>query len=110
VDEGAAIQMNDYLTLGMTLGIPALLCFAMYVGFSLTRRLSFVLGDPPRTAEYRLLLTDDWLQTACHAGAVVLLVGFWFDGGLFKLATGATFWILLELGKPSRHSWISCTN
>jgi hypothetical protein len=30
---------------------------------------------------------------------VVLLVGFWFDGGLFKLATGATFWVLLELGR-----------
>jgi len=30
---------------------------------------------------------------------VVLLIGFWFDGGLFKLATGSTFWILLELGK-----------
>ena len=36
---------------------------------------------------------------ACRAGAIVLLVGFWFDGGLFKLATGATFWILLELGQ-----------
>jgi hypothetical protein len=29
----------------------------------------------------------------------VLLVGFWFDGGLFKLATAAPFWILLELGR-----------
>lgn len=28
-----------------------------------------------------------------------MLVGFWFDGGLFRLATGATFWILLELGR-----------
>jgi hypothetical protein len=34
---------------------------------------------------------------------VVLLVGFWFDGGLFKLATGATFWILLELGRMGDH-------
>ena len=30
---------------------------------------------------------------------MVLLVGFWFDGGLFKLATGAMFWVLLELGR-----------
>jgi hypothetical protein len=29
----------------------------------------------------------------------VFLVGFWFDGGLFKLATAAPFWILLELGR-----------
>ena len=28
-----------------------------------------------------------------------MLVGFWFDGGLFKLATPVLFWILLELGR-----------
>jgi hypothetical protein len=39
------------------------------------------------------------LQTACRAGAIVLLVGFWFDGGLFELATASPFWILLELGR-----------
>jgi O-antigen ligase len=38
VDEGMAIQLNDYLTLGMTLGVPALVCFAMYVGLSLSPR------------------------------------------------------------------------
>ena len=27
-----------------------------------------------------------------------MLVAFWFDGGLFTLATAAVFWILLELG------------
>ena len=37
--------------------------------------------------------------SVCRAGAVVLLVGFWFDGGLFKLAMAAPFWILLELGR-----------
>jgi hypothetical protein len=35
----------------------------------------------------------------CRAGALVLAVGFWFDGGLFELPTAATFWILLELGR-----------
>ena len=34
---------------------------------------------------------------------IVLFVGFWFDGGLFKLATAATFWILLELGRAGGH-------
>jgi hypothetical protein len=28
-----------------------------------------------------------------------MLVAFWFDGGLFKLATAAVFWILLELSQ-----------
>jgi hypothetical protein len=38
------------------------------------------------------------LRCACRAGALVMLVAFWFDGGLFKLATASVFWILLELG------------
>jgi hypothetical protein len=49
--------------------------------------------------DHRLLITDYWPKAVCRAGAVVLLVGFWFDGGLFKLATAAPFWILLELGR-----------
>jgi hypothetical protein len=31
-----------------------------------------------------------------------LLVSFWFDGGLFKLATASVFWILLELGAETK--------
>jgi hypothetical protein len=46
----------------------------------------------------------DWLKATCRAGAIVLLVGFWFDGGLFKLATASTFWILLELGSVANQS------
>jgi hypothetical protein len=54
------------------------------------------------------MMEAEWLKTICRAGAIVLLVGFWFDGGLFKLPTAATFWILLELGavqspKKARH-------
>ena len=35
VDESAAITLNDYLMLGATLGVPALICFIAYVGLSL---------------------------------------------------------------------------
>ena len=76
--------MNDYLMLGATLGIPALYCFGMYLWLSLTRKVK--------------ISKLDWSKTVYHASAIVLLVGFWFDGGLFKLATASTFWILLELG------------
>ena len=128
--EGGAMQMNDYLMLGSTLGVPALLCFLMYVGLCLKgsprskaqspkfngqrtedrgqrtevggrraedrgRRTE---GGLPNT-DHRSLATDHWAKAVCRAGAVVLLVGFWFDGGLFKLATAAPFWILLELGR-----------
>jgi len=59
--------------------------------------------DGAVATEYRLPITDYWLKTTCRGGAAVLLVGFWFDGGLFKLATAATFWMLLELGREEDH-------
>ena len=89
--ESAAIEMNDYLMLGATLGIPALFCFGMYLWLSLIQNSKFKIQNGKAQE-------NDWLQTTCRAGAIVLLVGFWFDGGLFKLATASTFWILLELG------------
>ena len=89
--ESAAIQMNDYLTLGATLGIPALFCFGMYLWLSLSQNSEAKIQKSESA-------NTNWLKAACHAGAIVLLVGFWFDGGLFKLPTAATFWILLELG------------
>jgi hypothetical protein len=45
------------------------------------------------------LWTLNALQAAYRAGAIVLLIGFWFDSGLFYLPTAATFWILIELGR-----------
>jgi hypothetical protein len=66
--------------LGTELGLPALLCFIAYV----------YLKFKPKAA--------DPTQVACRAGVLVLLVAFWFDGGLFTLATASVFWILLELG------------
>jgi len=103
VDEGMAIQLNDYLMLGMTLGVPALACFCMYAGGCLVRGARSGVRSRERRTDAGAsdfgLRTSDFLPAVCRAGAVVLLVGFWFDGGLFKLATGATFWILLELGR-----------
>lgn len=76
----AAITTNDYLMIGTQLGIPALLCFLTYVWLSFRARVV----DPT--------------QIACRAGAIAMLIAFWFDGGLFALATAVVFWILLELG------------
>jgi hypothetical protein len=137
LNESAAIEMNDYLMLGATLGIPALFCFGMYLWLSLTgksesRKQKAEIGDSQDAGasladslsapggrgegqgEVRAIQSaeigsqdlksdlrppaSDLLSITCRAGAIVLLVGFWFDGGLFKLPTAATFWILLELG------------
>jgi O-antigen ligase len=92
LNEGTAIEMNDYLMLGATLGVPALFCFGMYVWLSLK---GGVQGPNSKVQSHE----TEWLKAVCRAGAIVLLVGFWFDGGLFKLATAAPFWILLELGR-----------
>jgi len=87
LENSAAIQMNDYLMLAASLGVPAWFCFAMYLWLTLRPGRAAAAG-----------LNDDFLSATCRAGAMVLLVGFWFDGGLFKLPTAAAFWILLELG------------
>jgi len=102
VPEGAAIQLNDYFTLGTTLGIPALLCFVIYVGCALSPKSKVQSPKPEAQGPAATLDFGRWTLDyggVCRAGAVVLLVGFWFDGGLFKLATAAPFWILLELGR-----------
>jgi O-antigen ligase len=111
LENGAAIQMNDYFMLGISAGVPALLCFLVYVWLSLKSPSPVVhrpIGAETATALDFELWTLDWTQTVCRAGAIVLLVGFFFDGGLFKLATGSVFWILLELGRVdpdrARHS------
>jgi O-antigen ligase len=124
VEGGMAIQLNDYWTLGMTLGLPALLCFLVYTWLSLSRGPSSLhfttarqrtesreqmeedgrqkLGAMIEKSEIRNPKSEitemDWLQTICRASVIVLLVGFWFDGGLFKLALAVPFWILIELG------------
>lgn len=133
VTESAALQMNDYFTLGTTLGIPALVCFVAYVALSLRRSSQHGMqaherheedslsapagrgegqgevsavgtnsGDCMSETGWKRCPTTDWLRATCRGGAMVLLIGFWFDGGLFKLATGSVFWILLELGRSER--------
>jgi O-antigen ligase len=112
VPEGAAIQLNDYLILGTTLGIPALACFVLYVLLAFIPQPAPEPAPPPSASPgpefrtphsaFRTQLTLDY-SAVCRAAAVVLLVAFWFDGGLFKLATAAPFWILLELGRAGDH-------
>jgi hypothetical protein len=110
--EGKAIELNDYFTLGMTLGIPALACFVWGI------YRCFRIGEAPRNRENgpsaarqssdktrpTTRETDgptrsiQWLEATCRAGVIVLLVGFWFERALCFISTGATFWMLLELG------------
>ncbi len=81
LSEFASIQLNDFLTIGMAFGILGLACF---------------LGLVYR-AFWSIRTHDNWVTLASRSALVVSLVGFWFDGGLFKLSLAAPFWLLLEL-------------
>ncbi len=108
----AAITTNDYLMLGTQLGLPGLVCFLAYVALCFRGRARHSVraandanggqGTARPTLDSRPWTLDPRLRTACRAGALTMLVAFWFDYGLFKLATAAVFWILLELGTENR--------
>ena len=85
LEESAAVQLNDYLMIGISAGVPALVCLLVY--------LYLVVGR----GAGKLSTFNLQLSTAAKAGVAVLLIGFWFDGGLFKLPTCGVFWVLLEL-------------
>ena len=117
LEESAAVQLNDYFTLANSAGLPALLCFLAFVGLSFTRSPECRVRNqekaphpgPLPSAERGSVLVSPTSATldfgpetpalapACCAAALVLLIGFWFDGGLFKLAASAVFWLLLGL-------------
>jgi O-antigen ligase len=120
VSEGMAIQLNHYFILGLSLGLPALICFAAYIGLSLMPRNAvpllggvrggfggstiydgrFTIGRSLRSMfDVECWMFDVSLPLICRSAAVVLLVGLWFDGGLFNLATASVFWVLLEVGR-----------
>jgi hypothetical protein len=84
LDESAAIEMNDFFMIGISSGVPAIVCFLAYLAL-VYRKKSNGLG-----------LSSSIFFT-CRSASLVLLVGFWFDGGLFKLSCGPIFWMLVEL-------------
>ncbi|HVV01336.1 MAG TPA: O-antigen ligase family protein [Verrucomicrobiae bacterium] len=100
LEEGAAIQMNDYFTLAATLGIPALVYFAMYLGLTAVESRRFPRSEAqPAQLGSKTPTLQSW-KPASLAGAAALLIGFWFDGGLFALAIAIAFWVLIEMGVP----------
>jgi hypothetical protein len=111
-DDASAIHTNDYFMLGATSGVPTLCCFVVYLWVSLRpwSPQAFPSGvqgneiqEGPLKAEggrgRRRIVELKWLKSICRSGTIVLLMGFWLDGGLFSMPTAATFWILLELGR-----------
>ena len=86
LNNAQAISTNDFLVLGTSAGVPALLCFGAYLA----------LAFRARSAVPGALLS---VFTTCRGGSIVFLVGFWLDGGLFILALALVFWMLMELSR-----------
>ncbi|CAM6004942.1 unnamed protein product [Sphagnum balticum] len=99
----AALTMNSYLMVGTELALPGLICFVAYVWLSFCGRARHSVRASAMEVSGAQGATRPIVQTVCRAGALVLVVAFWFDGGLFDLPTASVFWILLELGSVSTH-------
>ena len=95
--------------LGTSAGVPALLCFAAYLALAFRAKpaaaapgsargvsgvgiLAAGAGTTPRAKPLSIF-------KICRASAIVLLFGFWLDGGLFVLAVTFVFWMLMELSR-----------
>ena len=95
IAEPAAITLNDYLSLGAMLGVPALAGFLGLLALMLARRRD--ADDGPDSG-------------IAIAASIPLLTGFWFDDGLFYLALGTPFWILLAISAVGRSAAVSKTS
>jgi Tol biopolymer transport system component/dienelactone hydrolase len=92
LSESFAITLNDYSVLGVTLGLPALLCMLGYVAWR------FGSGHRAYFSGPEAISSADCQMAVCRAGFLVLALGFAVEKGIFYIALGAPFWMLLELG------------
>lgn len=97
-----ALRTNSYAVIGTTIGLFPLGCFFIYIWLSFKNKFSSDRYRNPVSEAFSTELIDDDCSSCCRACIVVFLVGFFFDGGLFRLTTGAIFWALLEIAAYSR--------
>ncbi len=87
--EGAAVTLNDYLMLGMTLGIPGLWAFLFWLWMIFRRNDAEEGGFVAKAFS---------VTTICRAASLPGLIGMIFDGVLFRMAIAVPMFVLLELG------------
>jgi O-antigen ligase len=102
--EGLSIFLNDYLMVGMILGLPALTCLLLFI-YS-----KFFSGHRGFLVSDMSIFGLAWEKTIFRAAFLVLLIAFFPEHGLFYVASGIPFWILIALGSSdcdnniNRHS------
>jgi O-antigen ligase len=93
LSEGGAISLNDYLMIGMTLGVPALGTLLLWVWLAWHFPLANAPPQPSAVYHPCMFLS--------HSALIPLLLACALDGGLFKLAVAVPYWALLELAEDS---------
>ncbi len=92
-----SILFNDYIVLGLIFGMLALFSFLAYFCDYFS---AAPIQQQTDTAEFSLT-SSAVLQNVSRVMVVVMLIGFFFDGGLFKIGPAVTFWVLVEMGRKS---------
>src|SRR6478736_3339495 len=101
LEDSAAIQLNDYLMIGISVGVPALGCLLAYLALTWFQVSGFRFqGMKAETLDFGPKTLDS-VPTICFGSVIILTVGFWFDGGLFKLPTAVVFWMLVEQARKT---------
>lgn len=87
-EDGSAIKLNDYFVKSIVNGIPDILFFWIYLA------LFFIPHQSNQAFSSNHGYTTRQITAAV---TITLLVGFWFDGGIFKMSIGVIFWIYLTM-------------
>lgn len=91
LSEGGAVTLNDYLMLGMTLGMPALLIFVGWIWLGWRGGLTKLCA--PDSAGGGCMI-----PLHCLAGLLPCVLALALDGALFKVAVAVPLFVLLEIG------------
>lgn len=91
LEGSGALGLNDYLTLALAAGIPAVICLVIGLVQVLVRA-GKARAEPNGVSDPRAI---GYAQISA-AGLWVLAVGFFFDDGLFRLSLSLVFWLLWE--------------
>jgi O-antigen ligase len=84
-----SIILNDYLTLGMSLGLPGLVSFIALIWVSWNRT--------DGNGNSQSVGSASWIRMACRSAVFVMLIGCWFDGVLFRLVLAVPLFLFLGL-------------
>lgn len=91
--EPEALKTNDFFRIGPSFGFPFLCLFAGGLFFRV-----FPHCNSPRSTQNSAQEASYFFhrfQTISRSALIVLIFGFWFNGGLFEIPLASLFWLLM---------------